>query len=136
MAAMKSGRSGQARSNRRSERDAPTLCIWDNGVLYIRGALNGAQLSAFKGGLAKMVESRDHEVLVDFTQCRYLSSVFIGQLVDSILSAKEKGKIVYVNASPEIGRFLRMAHLHHLFDFEVVGVDQTAVESGLMSATL
>lgn len=128
--------SDRSRHSRRQKYDAPTCCIWDKGVLFIQGALNSSQLSAFKGGLAKMVESRENEVLVDFTQCRYLSSVFIGQLVDSILSAKDKGKIVHVIVSPEIGRFLSMAHLQYLFDFEVVEADRTAVESGMMSATL
>lgn len=67
-----------------------------------------------------MVADKTQDVLIDFAHCRYLSSMFIGHLVDGILRAKERHKEVRVLVSQEIGRFFEMAHLDQLFEYEVV----------------
>ncbi|MCW8131639.1 MAG: STAS domain-containing protein [Planctomycetota bacterium] len=76
-------------------------------------------MALFRDCVDAMVADRTEEVLIDFADCRYLSSMFIGHLVDGIMRAKERHKDVRVLVSPEIGRFFEMAHLDQLFEYEV-----------------
>ncbi|MCY3021525.1 MAG: hypothetical protein NTW87_21130 [Planctomycetota bacterium] len=57
---------------------------------------------------------------MDLTRCTYLSSLFVGCLVDALTQMKADGKDVKVFVSPEIGHFLHMAHLYHLFTYQIV----------------
>ena len=58
-------------------------------------------------------------VVLDLTRCTYLSSDFIGVLVDAVMQMKADGKAVVIHVSPEIGRFLNMAHFYHLMTYEI-----------------
>jgi anti-anti-sigma regulatory factor len=73
-------------------------------------------------------------VHIDLTRCTYLSSMFIGTLVDCVVQMKVDGKTVGVRVSPEIGHFLNMAHLYHLFSYEIEVVPEHA-DVGGRSAT-
>jgi len=99
--------------------------------MTITGHMNRSHLGAFQEALETLVEDDFEAVEVDFTGCRYLSSLFIGQLVDAILSARERSKAVRVRVSPELGRFFETAHLKHIFEYEIAG---DPIESGISSA--
>ncbi len=101
------------------DRSLPTSCEVQNSVMIVKGTLNSTHLGSFSGCLTELVKEKMNNITIDFTRCRYLSSMFIGYLVDAILKAQEDGKQVDVYVSPEIGRFLRMAQLHQLFSFHV-----------------
>ena len=48
-------------------------------------------------------------------------------LVDAVTEMKMQGKEVTVYVSPEVGRFLHMAHLYHIFAYTVVDTDTDQV---------
>lgn len=103
-------------------------CEYLTGVLRVGGHLHRNQLGAFRECIEAMVADNQMDVRIDFLRCRYLSSMFIGHLVDGILRAQEKGKRVVVEVSPEIGHFFEMAHLDQLFAYSVSA--RTGVGSG------
>lgn len=81
--------------------------------------MNRSHLGIYQEALEAMVADDFKSVELDFTGCRSLSSLFIGHLVGSVLSAKEKAKAVRVSVSPELGRFFETAHLQHIFAYEI-----------------
>lgn len=94
-------------------------CTYSAGTLRVTGHLHRNQLPAFTECMEAMVADAVPVVALDFQRCTYLSSMFIGQLVDSILQAKEQGKRVQVLVSPEIGSFFATAHLNQLFEYTI-----------------
>jgi len=74
----------------------------------------------FERAMKELDQIRVMEVSIDLTQCTYASSLFIGALVEGVTQLKTHGKNVKVRVSPELGRFLNMARLFHLFDYEIV----------------
>jgi len=92
-----------------------------DGTLVVHANLLRADYNAFqKACAALMASSSSHKtVTLDLTRCTYLSSLFIGTLVDTVVQMKADGKIVAVCVSPEIGHFLNMAHLYHLFGYQI-----------------
>jgi hypothetical protein len=60
--------------------------------------------------------------------------MFIGTLVDSVVQMKVDGKDVGVRVSPEIGHFLNMAHLYHLFSYEITVSPEHADVGGRSAA--
>lgn len=114
---------------------SPTSCMVDGSTMYIEGTLNSNHLGSFCGCIDELSHSSFDMITIDFTRCCYLSSLFIGHLVDGVLKIKEDGKRVRVLVSPVIGRFLKMAQIHYLFDFTESEPMRPAVGSGMMPAT-
>ena len=56
---------------------------------------------------------------MDLKRCASLTSAFVGALVDAVVQMRADGKSVVVYVSPEVGRFLNMAHLYHLMSYEL-----------------
>jgi anti-anti-sigma factor len=114
-----------------SEQGPGGYCGCDLGILTVTGHMNRSHLGAFQEALQTLVEDDFEAVEVDFSGCRYLSSLFIGHLVDAVLSAKQRGKTIRVRVSPELGRFFETAHLKHIFEYEIA---EDRIESGISSA--
>jgi anti-anti-sigma regulatory factor len=91
-----------------------------DSVLTLECTLQRADYNAFQEGCALLAKSRTPVVTMDLTRCTYVSSLFIGMLVDAVTSMKAQGKNVSVRVSPQVGRFLHMAHLYHLFEYSIV----------------
>jgi len=98
---------------------AGAMCISAHGVLVVGQNLSRAHLGAFKRCLDEVLAAPDKQMVLDFSGCLYVSSLLIGQLVDGIMRARERGKTVRVLASPEVGRFFRTAQLDQLFAYAV-----------------
>jgi len=88
--------------------------------LTLTGNLQRADHAGFKHACHTLVCSSHCKVVLDLTACTYVSSLVIGILVDSVTQMSADGKDVKVRVSPEVGRFLHMAHLYHLFSYEIV----------------
>jgi anti-anti-sigma factor len=82
--------------------------------------LQRADYAAFQQSCSELARSTAVSVTMDLTQCTYVSSLVIGILVDTVTQMKADGKAVKVRVSPEVGRFLHMAHLYHLFSYEII----------------
>ncbi|MCZ7646554.1 MAG: STAS domain-containing protein [Planctomycetota bacterium] len=97
-----------------------SVCKSDGQVLRIEGALLRVHLGPFCEQVAGLANVPSPEVTLDFTGCVYMSSQFIGRLVDGVQEVRRSGKQVRVLLSPELGEFFDRAHLQHLFEYEVV----------------
>jgi anti-anti-sigma factor len=73
----------------------------------------------FEKAFEDLEQLKSREVVIDLTRCTYASSLFIGALVERVRHLKERGKDVRVSVSPELGRFLNMARLFHLFEYTI-----------------
>jgi anti-anti-sigma regulatory factor len=94
--------------------------VCKDGVLKLMCNLQRADFSVFQELCAQLCRSNYETVTIDFTMCTYVNSLVIGSLVDTVTQLKTDGKEVTVLVSPEVGRFLHMAHLYHLFAYEIV----------------
>ena len=102
--------------------------------MIVKGTLSSTHLGAFRSCIDELLHGSHRRITLDFTRCRYLSSLFIGYLVDGILNAKDDGREVEVFVSSEINQFLRMAQLHHLFNFTEAEPTRSAMGSGIAPA--
>ena len=91
-----------------------------DSVLQLQCTLQRADFNAFQEGCAALSRCKTPNVMLDLTRCTYVSSLFIGMLVDAVTSMKSQGKVVSVQVSPQVGRFLHMAHLYHLIQYSIV----------------
>jgi len=91
-----------------------------DSVLSVLGNPMRVDFADFERAMKELDQIRVMEVSIDLTQCTYASSLFIGALVEGVTQLKTHGKNVKVRVSPELGRFLNMARLFHLFDYEIV----------------
>lgn len=90
------------------------------GVLCLHANLQRTDYGTFQQACEQLRQSNLKEVQFDLTRCTYATSSFIGDLVESVTQMKTDGKAVSVLVSPELGRLLQMAHLYHLFTFNIV----------------
>jgi anti-anti-sigma factor len=90
------------------------------GLLKLTCNIQRADDLQFQMMCEQLCEQKLEEFLIDLTSCTYMNSLAIGALVDTVSHLKTIGKQVTVKVSPEIGRFLHMAHLYHLFSYQVV----------------
>ena len=70
---------------------AGAMCISAHGVLVVGQNLSRAHLGAFKRCLDEVLAAPDKQMVLDFSGCLYVSSLLIGQLVDGIMRARERG---------------------------------------------
>lgn len=91
-----------------------------DSVLTLQTNLHRADYNGFQQACNHLRASSYNMVRLDLTKCSYVSSLFIGLLVDVVTQMKADGKDVTVHVSPEVGRFLHMAHLYHLFAYTIV----------------
>lgn len=89
-------------------------------TLSVQANLLRADYHAFEAACDRLCSSPQRAATLDLTRCTYLSSMFIGALVDTVIQMQVDGKAVRILVSAEIGRFLNMAHLYHLFAYEIV----------------
>ena len=94
--------------------------ILKQGVLKLMCNLQRADDLQFQAACEQLCKQQGNEFLIDLTLCTYINSLGIGSLVDTVTQLKTDGKQVTVKVSPEIGRFLHMAHLYHLFSYQIV----------------
>jgi anti-anti-sigma regulatory factor len=97
-----------------------TKFVLKEGVLTLQANLQRADYNGFQQACHILRTSKAQSVRVDLTKCTYVSSLFIGLLVDVVTQMKTDGKDVTVHVSAEVGRFLHMAHLYHLFAYTIV----------------
>jgi anti-anti-sigma factor len=88
--------------------------------LRVTANLQRADINHFQEACAALCKTSHQDVVIELTRCTYVSSLVIGILVDTVTQLKTDGKQVTVLVSPEVGRFLHMAHLYHLFAYQVV----------------
>lgn len=91
-----------------------------DAVLSVLGNPMRVDFADFEKALADLNAIKVPSVTIDLTQCTYASSLFIGALVEGVTQLKTHGKTVTVRVSPELGRFLNMARLFHLFEYQIV----------------
>jgi anti-anti-sigma factor len=101
----------------------PRITVAD-GVLTLAANPLRADIAAFAAACGQLAGSQAGTAILDLTRCTYLSSQYIGVLVDTVTQMKMDGREVVVRVSPELGRFLHMAHLYHIFAYEIA--DQPA----------
>lgn len=94
--------------------------VLKEGLLKLMCNLQRADDLQFQAACEQLCKQQVNEVLIDITLCTYINSLGIGALVDTVTQLKTDGKQVTVKVSPEIGRFLHMAHLYHLFSYQIV----------------
>jgi anti-anti-sigma regulatory factor len=94
--------------------------LFEKGRLQVQCALQRADFGAFQDGCNALMHSPSPHVVLDLTRCTYVSSLFIGVLVDAVTTMQTAGKTIDVLVSPQVGRFLHMAHLYHLFEYTIV----------------
>jgi len=94
--------------------------VLEGGVLKLNGNPVHADYAAFERACNALSGTTCACVVVDLTRCTYLNSVFVGLLVETVTQMKSAGKKVRLYVSPEVGHFFNMAHLFHLFDYEVL----------------
>lgn len=87
--------------------------------LAVDGTLQRVDYNPFRDACDTLLRNHEPEIYFDLRKCSYLSSLFIGALVDAITQIKAQKRLVRVEVSAEIGRLLHMAHLYHLFNYEV-----------------
>ena len=93
--------------------------VCNDGILKLACNLQRADYSLFQEACMQLCKSSHSEVTIDLTLCTYVNSLVIGTLVDTVTQLKTDGKQVKVRVSPEVGRFLHMAHLYHLFSYDI-----------------
>lgn len=93
--------------------------------LQVQCTLQRADFASFQDGCNALVHSPSPHLVLDLTRCTYVSSLFIGMLVDAVTSMQTAGKTIDVLVSPQVGRFLHMAHLYHLFEYTIVETAET-----------
>jgi len=92
----------------------------EDGLLRLNGNPGHADYGAFEKACGTVSCTSCAYVVLDLTRCTYLNSMFVGLLVDTVIQMKGAGKKVRLCVSPEVGRFFNMAHLFHLFDYEIL----------------
>jgi len=92
-------------------------------AVCLMGNLQRQDFKLFEQACAQLRESPAHAVTLDLTRCTYVSSLTIGILVDAVTEMKALGKEVRVLVSPKVARFLHLAHLYHLFSYEIAEPD-------------
>jgi anti-anti-sigma regulatory factor len=100
-----------------------SLVARNETALTVLGNPMRVDFADFERELEALKTLHAHEVSIDLTKCTYASSLFIGALVEGVTSLKSSGRTVKVRVSPELGRFLNMARLFHLFEYEIVGTE-------------
>jgi anti-anti-sigma factor len=97
-------------------------CSLRDGTLKVTGALDRIEWAAFEDACRELVEREEwRAVKIDLSGCKYLSSLFIGLLVGTYMKIEKQGRAIEVKVSPEVARFLDMAHLGEVMKYEVVG---------------
>lgn len=96
------------------------LCRFVDGRMEVQGVILRMDLGLFCRTMDEMATCPQKRVVFDFTRCPYLSSLFIGHLVDGVIRARESGKDVEILLSPELGKFFDGAQLFHLLTYQVV----------------
>jgi anti-anti-sigma factor len=107
----------------RGERPAGAVSakiVLEGGVLRINGNPAHADFAAFEKACSTVLSTLCACIVMDLTRCTYLSSMFVGLLVDTVTQLKGAGRKVRLCVSPEVGQFFNMAHLYHLFDYEIL----------------
>jgi anti-anti-sigma regulatory factor len=97
----------------------PKITVKD-GVLCLYANLQRADYGTFQRACDELCRSNLKNVTLDLTRCTYGTSSFVGDIVEAVTQMKTDGKNVCVNVSPELGRLLQMAHLYHLFTYNIV----------------
>lgn len=92
----------------------------NKGVLTLHATLQRADYNQFQRACNELASSAHREITLDLSRSTYASSIFIGILVDVVTRMKTDGKDVTVFVSAEIGKLLHMAHLYHLFTYQIV----------------
>lgn len=100
--------------------DSHAKIVMKEGTLCLRCNLQRADQQAFQEACLSLCNSTKTNLCLDLSRSNYLNSLLIGILVDAVTEMKSRNKIVSVLVSPEIGRFLHMAHLYHLFRYDIV----------------
>ena len=90
-----------------------------NDTLSLCCNLHRTDHQAFQDACNQLCNSSHSALVMDLTKCTYMNSMLIGVLVDAVTGMKIAEKTVTVYVSPEIGRFLHMAHLYHIFEYEI-----------------
>lgn len=107
--------------DRRAKRAVESAMISvEDGTLRLKGNPLHADFGAFEKACSSMSRTSCACIVMDLTRCTYLNSMFVGLLVDTVVQLKGTGKKVRLCVSPEVGRFFNMAHLFHLFDYEIL----------------
>ncbi|MCX7803959.1 MAG: STAS domain-containing protein [Planctomycetota bacterium] len=100
-------------------RDVHT-CLSRDGRLKVVGALDRTAWAAFEKACEELVARTEWTgVELDFSECTYLSSLFIGMLVGTYMKIEKQGRTIALKVSPEVARFLDMAHLNEVMRYEV-----------------
>lgn len=109
-----------ARSTRSITHTSVPKVLLQDGNLRLSCNMQRADETLFQEACRELVSSTVRDVSIDLTSCTYINSLSIGTLVDTVTQLKGDGKQVSIRVSPEVGRFLHMAHLYHLFSYEIV----------------
>lgn len=102
--------------------DQTSISVRD-GVLTLHRNLQRADYNTFQNACAELRTSALEKATLDLGRCTYMNSMFVGVLVDVVTQMKMDGRTVVVWVSPELGRFLHMAHLYHLFTYQIVDLE-------------
>ena len=98
-------------------------CLSRDGRLKVVGALDRTAWAAFETACGELVARTEWtNVEMDFSECRYLSSLFIGMLVGTYMKIEKQGRKIALKVSPEVARFFDMAHLNEVMKYDVVGL--------------
>jgi anti-anti-sigma factor len=102
-----------------SELGANSKLVMTPGCLQIMANLQRADIHAFQEACGALGQAPETEIILDMTRCTYVNSLVVGILVDAITQMQTSGKQVTLIVSPEVGHFLNMARLYHLFSYQI-----------------
>jgi len=95
----------------------------EGGVLTVKSALDYAFSRGFREACRALLNSDERDIAIDLVGHTYITSIYLGMLMDAGKRAQELGKNLVVRASSGLVRFFDAVDLGCFVRIEIVGPD-------------
>ncbi len=90
------------------------------GTLLVRGDLGIDEEETFSEAARELVATEQEELLIDISDVRYISSIFVRDIALAMLNADEQGRSLSVRANDRVAHILSLGGVDSLGKVEVV----------------
>ena len=86
-------------------------------VVKIEERLDAENASVFKEKIEKLINTEESEIILDFSNTKFIDSIGLGSLVSMLKqTANKKISIVLCSLSPQVRQIFELTKLYRLFE--------------------
>ncbi len=100
-----------------------SLVVKDN-VLLVCSDLYWEEHEDFSDKCQKLLSVNSSEIVLDFVECGFVFSTYLGIIGSLFVEAREKGKTLRLRVSQRLEWIFQLAGFREMLSLEVVGDDQ------------